>query len=296
MNKSSAISTPLISIVIPTYEMKGQGVVFLDRCLQSIQKQIDLDQADIEIVISDQSNNLDIANYCIKQKALSLFPIHYHHTKTGRGIAAHNLNTGIDLATGKYIKILFQDDLLVEDEYLKVLSEIIHSHSPDVIMTNATHTKDGTQFYNTLTPQPNPYFLFGNNTVSSPSVLTVSRAVLQTIRFDEHLKLLFDCDFYYQIFHRCQSIEICNAISIANGVWEGQTQFAISPEQFTQEVRYLNWKYPSAKLAKLLPSYQQFFAQLHPSAPFPFDLKIVPSVWQGLWWKWARSQIESLAS
>jgi glycosyltransferase involved in cell wall biosynthesis len=40
-------SLPLISIVIPTYEMKGQGVSFLKRCLDSLEKQVEIYPEDI---------------------------------------------------------------------------------------------------------------------------------------------------------------------------------------------------------------------------------------------------------
>jgi glycosyltransferase involved in cell wall biosynthesis len=50
-------SKPLVSIVIPTYEMKGQGVFFLERCLQSVYKQRDIGREQLEIVISDQSRD-----------------------------------------------------------------------------------------------------------------------------------------------------------------------------------------------------------------------------------------------
>jgi hypothetical protein len=181
---------------------------------------------------------------------------------------------GIHISQGQYVKILFQDDLLVEDHYLSTIFKVITEKTPECILTKAVHTKDGENYYSPITPNNNPYFLFGNNTVSSPSVLTVARSTLKKIPFDEHLKLLFDCDFYYRLFQICQSIEVIEDISIANGIWDGQTQFAISPEQFTKEVRYLNWKYSQANLAALLPQYQEYFRNLHPDAPFPFREKI----------------------
>ena len=60
----SQTSTPLISIVIPTYEMKGQGVFFLKRCLDSIEKQINIDPQAVEVVINDQSSDQAIAQFC----------------------------------------------------------------------------------------------------------------------------------------------------------------------------------------------------------------------------------------
>jgi glycosyltransferase involved in cell wall biosynthesis len=273
-------SSPLISIVIPTYEMKGQGVSFLKRCLDSIEKQVEVYPEDIEVVISDQSNNDAIEQFC----KTSTLPVQYYPTTTGRGIAAHNLNTGIARAKGQYIKILFQDDLLVEVNHLATIIETIKRTKTLCILTGATHTRDGIDFYNSISPQNNPYFLFGNNTVSSPSVLTVAKRIIDTIPFDENLKLLFDCDFYFQLFSQCNSVVILDTIFVANGVWDGQTQFAIGEKQFSKEVRYLNWKHPDAKLSNAISTYQQYFANLHPNAPFPFYTNIEPRWIERIWW------------
>ena len=272
----------LVSIIIPSYEMKGQGVFFLRRCLDSINKQRSVNPSEIEILISDQS--YDRANEKFCKARPSSFSLRYQRTLTGRGIAAHNLNIGINNARGRYVKILFQDDLLVEDNYLATLIKYIAANNPQCILSGATHTKNGIDFYNGITPKENPYFLFGNNTISSPSVLTIEKIVLGNQPFDESLRLLFDCDFYHRLFGGCKKIQICDSIRVANGVWDGQTQFSINEKQFTKEVRYLNWKYPNAHLNALLSSYKAYFANLHPEAPFPFYLDINASWWQRLIW------------
>jgi len=268
--------------------MKGQGVFFLERCLASIQKQEGIDWNLLEVVISDQSQDQAIANFCAQYHGELI--LRYHRTSTGRGIAAHNLNQGIAKAHGQYIKILFQDDLLVEANYLKILIEQIDQSNAICFLTGVTHTKNGIDFYQPITPADNPYFLFGNNTVSSPSVLTVHKSYLLAHPFDEHLKLLFDCDFYYQLFASKKSIQIIDTITVANGVWEGQTQFAISPKEFSQEVRYLHWKYPLAKLDQALPHYQAFFKALHPNAPFPFETNLTAPFWRKWVWQLTRAK------
>lgn len=278
--------TPLISIVIPTYEMKGLGVAFLKRCLDSIYKQTVINPDEFEILVSDQSSDSAIEDFCKSQKAS--FALRYHRTHTGKGIAAHNLNIGIQNALGKYIKILFQDDLLVENTYLVTVLECLDKYSPQAILTCATHTKDGIDFYNRITPKENPYFLFGNNTISSPSVITFEKSTFGNQPFDESLKLLFDCDFYHRLFQNGNSIKICDSVTVANGVWEGQTQFSISEKQFTKEVRYLNWKYPNARLGALLPPYKTYFEKQHPDAPFPFNLNIKSPWWQKILWALGR--------
>lgn len=276
--------TPLVSIVIPTYEMKGKGVFFLERCLDSIKKQVGVAKKSIEVVISDQSKNQAIEQYCQTLAINFPFEIKYHRTTTKKGIAAHNLNIGILHSQGRYIKILFQDDLLIQNHYLETLKKIIQQKSPDCILTAAAHTGNGIDFYDVIIPSDNSYFLFGNNTVSSPSVLTVKKSVFENLLFDEALKLLFDCDFYYRLFSRHLRTEVCESILIANGIWDGQTQFAISRAQFTQEVRYLNWKYSSANLTGNICDYKRYFSELHPTAPFPFDTNLKSSFWQKLWW------------
>jgi len=280
------MTEPLISIVIPAYEMKRQGVAFLQRALASIKKQTAVDPQAIEIVVSDQSEGQEIAQFC-KTTALA---VQYHRTPTRRGIAAHNLNTAIALAKGEYIKILFQDDVLVEDHYLSTLLKIINTDKPDGMLTGALHTLDGETFTNPITPKNNPYFLFGNNTASSPSVITLKREVAKVLLFDEHLKMLFDCDFYYRLFDQLLNIVIADQIHIANGIWEGQAQHQINFQQFTKEVRYLNWKYPQAKLRDLLPPYQAYFGKLHPTAPFPFHTNLNANLWQRAYWALTRKQ------
>ena len=261
------MTEPLISIVIPTYEMKGQGITFLKRALSSIEKQTDIDPQAIEIVVSDQSESRDIEHFCKTTSQV----IHYHCTTKKRGIAAHNLNTAITLAKGKYIKILFQDDVLVEVYYLSTLINIINIEKPDCILTGALHTTDGETFINPITPKNNPYFLFGNNTASSPSVITLRCELANSLPFDEQLKMLFDCELYYRLFAQQLNIFITNDIHIANGIWEGQAQRQINNEQFTKEVRYLNWKYPQANMSLLLPTYRGEFYRLHPHAQLPFS-------------------------
>jgi glycosyltransferase involved in cell wall biosynthesis len=278
----------MLSIVIPTYGMHGQGIFFLERCIQSIAKQrLPADNV-LEIVIADQSKDTLIQEWSLAHKLIGPHPIslRYYRVHSKHGFAAHNLNVGISHAHFAYCKILFQDDLLVESDYIACILQLIHKHHPQCIISGACHTEDGLEFFNPITPTENPYFLFGNNTVSSPSVLTISRNFARAHPFDENLKMLFDCAFYYEIFSSGQSIMFAPEIHIANGIWEGQAQHGIEPSQFTNEVRHLHRKYPQAQLSKLLPDYQGLFAQRHPNAPFPFSTILEPNFFTQIkeWW------------
>jgi glycosyltransferase involved in cell wall biosynthesis len=286
----------MLSIVIPTYGMHGQGVFFLERCIQSIAKQRLPADSVLEIVITDQSEDAVIQEWALAHKVIGphAISLRYHRVHSKRGFAAHNLNVGISHAHYDYCKILFQDDLLVESDYIARILQLIHAHSPQCIITGACHTEDGLEFFNPITPIENPYFLFGNNTVSSPSVLTINRVFARAHPFDENLKMLFDCAFYYEIFSTNQSMMFAPEIHIANGIWEGQAQHGIEPSQFTNEVRHLHRKYPQAQLSKLLPDYQGLFAQRHPNAPFPFSTTLEPNLLTHIkeWWAQYRQSLK----
>jgi glycosyltransferase involved in cell wall biosynthesis len=269
-------SLPLISVVIPTYQMKGQGLSFLKRCLTSLQMQINIPPGTLEIIISDQSTDKTIENFC---KAFGN-NLHYYRIATGCGNAAHNLNAGIFRAKGQYLKILFQDDFLVEKDHLSSIIDVIQKKQPEIILSAAVHAINNLDFYNPMVPKPNQFFLFGKNTVSSPSVLTIKRDVAEGNAFDEYLLMLFDCDFYYRIFKKNLDIIILKNIRIANGIWSGQTQNHINRSQFTKEVRYLNRKYPESHMKLKLVEYIRDFKRDHPNAQLPFSDVLEPNFLQ----------------
>ena len=108
----------MLSIVIPTYGMHGQGILFLERCIQSIAKQRLPADSVIEIVIADQSQDNLVQEWSLANKIIgpNAIALRYHRVHSKHGFAAHNLNVGISHAHFSYCKILFQDDLLVESD------------------------------------------------------------------------------------------------------------------------------------------------------------------------------------
>jgi hypothetical protein len=162
---------------------------------------------------------------------------------------------------------------------------------PQCLITGAVHTHDGLSFVNPIVPATNPYFLFGYNTISSPSVLTIERRFALDHPFDESLKMLFDCVFYYELFTSSAKVIFAPELQIANGIWEGQAQHGISFEQMTREVRHAHRRFPKAALTQTLPAYQRDFAARHPNAPFVFSTNLEPSPWEQLM-EWCQSRLQ----
>lgn len=250
----------MISIVIPVYEMKGLGVSFLRRGLDSINKQVLDSQYPIEIIVSDHSKDTQITDFI--QTYLSRFPIRHCLNSSGHGNISQNTNFGVSKAQYPYIKILFQDNLLVETCYLQTIADIILAQSPDYIFTSATHTTDTIEFTGDIVPSNNEFLLFGQNTVSDPSVLTIRKSILQEISFDENVKLLMDCEFYYHLFKYYPNFYLAKDIHVAIGVWSGQTQGDITTGETVNEIAYLMTKYPHDGLREKVASYCNFLADI----------------------------------
>ncbi|UJF30654.1 glycosyltransferase [Kaistella sp. 97-N-M2] len=93
----------LVSICIPTFN----GEKYLQEALESVKAQT---YKNIEVVISDDRSSDNTLNICEKFKAEVSFPVSIlSHIPAGIGA---NWNNSINKARGKYIKILFQDDVL----------------------------------------------------------------------------------------------------------------------------------------------------------------------------------------
>ena len=252
----------MISIVIPVYEMHGKGAAFLKRALDSINKQQDIDLRSVEVIISDQSINHQIRDFT--QAYRSAFSIHHIHNLEGLGSISSNLNVGLKHAQGAYLKILFQDDFLVEETYLFQLLQQLESNDYDAVFTGATHSKNSFEFFDEKKPQYNPFIIFGENSLSSPSTLTIHRRVLDSCTFDVQFQLFMDCDFYYRLLKEFPKILLLPDIHIANGIWQGQTQNTFDTERYVAELQKILRKYEGFEVANLWKEYQSFLFQKNP--------------------------------
>lgn len=94
-------STPLISICIPTYN----GSHYIKKCIECC---IHQSYKNIEIIINDDGSNDDTVSI-IQQFAQKDDRIKFTYNEKNCGLVA-NWNRCLDLASGTYIKWLFQDD------------------------------------------------------------------------------------------------------------------------------------------------------------------------------------------
>jgi hypothetical protein len=202
------------SIAIPTYEMCGFGVEFLENSFSKLHAQ---SFKDFEVLVSDHSLNDDISDLC--GRWMEVLDIKYFKNDYKRGSSSANLNNAITKSQGRWIKILFQDDFLYECDSLEIIKSYIDINNPDWIATACEHTFDGFGMYRPFYPKWNKDIEFGNNTISSPSVICIKNKDL--IYFDERFVWLMDVEYYKRMYNRYGEPSYIYDINVVNRTWIG---------------------------------------------------------------------------
>lgn len=227
-----------ISICIPTYEMKGQGTNFLKFSFEKIKNQT---FRNFEVVVSDHSVNDDISNLCLEYS--KHFEINYFRNEKKVGSSSANLNYGLTKCKNKIIKILFQDDFLYSNESLELLSKFFDVKKDKWLVSTSEHSYNGQDFIRTFVPKYNHNIHLGNNTISSPSVLTILNDE-DKLFFDENLIWFMDCDYYKRCYLKFGEPKILPFITIVNRLSEYQVSNSIiTPKIKKDEFDYVTKKF-----------------------------------------------------
>lgn len=219
-----------ISVIIPCYEMRGLGKMYLKQNLDMLAKQT---FKDFEVIVSDNSTCFyasDIENLC-KQ-----YPFVRYFKYSVKGISA-NTNYAIKQAKGELIKFIFQDDYLYNEHALAGISGAFKGHW---LVTACEHDLDG-KLIRPFYPTFHKDIHLGNNTISSPSVLTIKND--NPLLFDENLTMLLDVDMYKRLYDKFGEPTILNEINVVNTVGSHQISRNMNSEAFEQELKYVKIKY-----------------------------------------------------
>jgi glycosyltransferase involved in cell wall biosynthesis len=223
------------SILIPTYDMAKVGHLFLAHSFDKLCAQ---EFKDFEVVVSDNSEN-DM-NKLVCDKYADFLDIKYVRNLEKKGCSA-NLNFGMKQCTGEYIKFLFQDDFLLNEYSMKIIDNHIREQD-DWIVTACEHSMDGITMMRPFYPMYNDSIHLGNNTISSPSVLTIRNK--DVIEFDENSRWLLDVDYYKRLYAKYGEPRIVNAITVVNRIGAHQvTSSLITDNIIKYEYEYMKNKH-----------------------------------------------------
>lgn len=202
---------PRFSIVVPIHKGMKNGEFFLWRLVQSLMSQT---FRDFELVITQE------------------------------GTMSVNTNAGLKRARGELIKILYLDDYLAHPKSLQEISDSF-SATDQWLATGCLHQQSDPD---TLEEPHSPHYPTyskdihrGNNTIGSPSVITIRNE--GHLLFDERLSYLLDCDLYRRYFDLFGPPKLVDDLNVVIGIHPDQTSNTMSQRAKNEEFYYLASKY-----------------------------------------------------
>jgi glycosyltransferase involved in cell wall biosynthesis len=225
----------MISICIPTYEMDGEGVRFLSRSLESIEAQTFRDH---ETIVSDHSVDDHIEALC-----RGFARVRYIRNPRHRGNSSANLNVAMDHARGEHIKIIFQDDFLAGSDSLARMVDgigarpwLVHAYWHTDIEGHAR--LDPTRPFIPAKPEE----LLVHNSLGAPTAVMLRKSGL---RFDEKLRWVMDCEFYYRLLRISGAPAIIAEPLAVQTLWPGQLTHKLASEVKNAEMNCVQQKHRS---------------------------------------------------
>jgi glycosyltransferase involved in cell wall biosynthesis len=184
----------LVSVVVPLHDPDGQQLQFLDEMLRSISNQT---LVPFEVIIA--SNHEMLRQTHVLSKYLNLLPITLF--KNDSRNAPNNLNLSIAKCTGKYVKILFQDDLLVDKNYIASTVHLLEQTEDawGLITSSEDFDSGSSLILKKNRPRFSVKMLSGKNFFGSPSTITIRKKSF--LPFLEQLVYLYDCEWYTRMVH-----------------------------------------------------------------------------------------------
>lgn len=226
----------MISICIPCYEMHNRGVEFLEYSFQKFETQT---FKDFDVVIGDHSVDDRLKDLCAKWS--DKLDIKYYRNEENRGNAASNTDFTIRKATGKWIKILLEDDFLFDENSLQDIAINLDADTMWVV-TPYVHTRgDRSELLRPHYPIINQ-FLMVNNTLGTPSGLTI-RNMHDLPEFDNNLSYCYDCDWYWRLYQKYNEPKLLINLGVVIYLWENSITSHVSQKLIKKESEYILKKY-----------------------------------------------------
>lgn len=216
-----------MTVAIPTHEMQHREF-FLARCLDSLWNQT---FQDFDIVVTDNSDDDVVKDMCEWYGGIN----YYRNPRKGM---AQNTNEAIKRSGGELIKILYMDDMMA---HKRALEAIYDNFQGWWMVTGCEHTNDGVGRFNTHIPRYSLDIQSGNNTIGSPSVLTMKND--HPLLFDEEMSWLLDCDLYHRLYTERGYPTILEDINVVIGLGHHQMTHILTDEFKAREHEYINNKY-----------------------------------------------------
>jgi hypothetical protein len=211
-----------ISVLVPAYEMFGYGAAFLRQSFELLERQ---DYKNFEIVVGDQSNDRGVADLC---KAWS-GRLAIKHVDTGfcRGNPSSNLNAAQVYADGEIVKLLFQDDFLLNSKAMGLIAKgFDDAPGRSWLISGFAHSHDAVLTHRPFLPVTNERMSYGANTVGPPSAMAIRRR--NYVAFNPDSAWLMDVAVYSEALKRLGPPITVAETSVISREWARQNTHELS--------------------------------------------------------------------
>lgn len=156
-----------------------------------------------------------------------------------RDRAAKTQNDLMQMAQGELIKILHADDYFTDKDSLQRI--VRDFGSLDYWQASGCLHDDGTTIFHSHYARYSQDIHKGNNTIGSPSVLTLRNDL--GVTFDEDSDWLYDCTLYKKLYNQYGPPKILDELSVVIGLHNAQLTHSISQQQKDAEVVTMTKRY-----------------------------------------------------
>jgi glycosyltransferase involved in cell wall biosynthesis len=199
---------PEISICIPAYKKLD----YLDRLFKSIANQ---SFKDFEIIVSDDTPSDEIGALC--EIYYLVFNLKYIKNEIALGSPA-NWNAAIKMASGKWIKIMHNDDWFATENSLQMFADATLNNADCDFLFSGFSNCGSKGIINTFIPntqlskrlKKSPLILFQKNYIGHPSTTLIRNTKMDW--FDEKIKWVVDFEFYIRVIKSRKFASIPNAL------------------------------------------------------------------------------------
>ena len=240
-----------ISICIPTYEYRGDGVFYLEKLFDTIANQ---SFKDFDIVISDHSKDDVIREWC--RNCDYDFDITYIKNPNGRGSLAANTNCAIENAEGKILKLIYQDDIFISNDALQKIYEVFQNGAKWLIH-GFTHTTDGVETHRNCYPEWTARMLEGDNLLGNPSGTAFLNGTYDGM--DEKLNLLIDTELYHRMRVKHGMPAIIDDVLTANREHDNRTSSGGIDYNATISDSSRTWLVNKEEIDHIYQKHSEFF-------------------------------------
>ena len=185
--KDNEREQPLVSFIIPVYNLPAEMV---RECIESITS-LSLSVGEREIIVVDDGS--DVAPI---SELTDLRDRIVYVRQSNKGLPGAR-NTGLRIATGRYVQFIDADDMLVQYPYEHCL-DIVRYKNPDIVMFEITsrHSRRGARMP-FVCPQSvsGRQYMRDNNLRAAACGYIFRRDIIRSLRFDESLRSHEDEDF-----------------------------------------------------------------------------------------------------